>query len=201
MSVQDALLALGKDVGILEPSVIDELFGDRLLQREKRSVRAQGEPGVHADPVLPLEKERERFQTVHDVPIEQMAVRKIGAQLLQHAVIVRRALHQALIVFEKVILMIAHDAHGVGQRKQKVGKTDALRALVDEVAQDIEGVPFAKFDFLQQAAYDAVTAVRIGKTVLHDKIIPHSRTFDKENPPSFRTAGTLLQKLSRSPRK
>ena len=104
-----------------------------------------------------------------------------GFEPTNDGVIVRRALHQALIVFEKVILMIAHDAHGVGQRKQKVGKTDALRALVDEVAQNIEGVPFAKFDFLQQTAYDAVTAVRIGKTVLHDKIIPHSRTFDKMN--------------------
>ena len=185
MAVQNALAPLRQHIGILEAAVVDELFDARLLGRHERSVRTKRKPRVHADPLLFPDKIREPLHLVHRLPIEESAVRKTAAQPFEHGVIVAGVPHEAAVIFQKIILMIARDAICVRHREQKPQKAHALGSLVDDIPQHIERIPAAKADLFQKAAEERIAAVDIGQTIFHKQIITY-------RPPDFNRQPAIL---------
>src|SRR5699024_1738904 len=93
-----------------------------------------------------------------------------------------RAAHQCAIVLQKVVLVIAGDADRIRHRKQKSGKPNAVRALVDDVAEHIQLVPAAKLDLVKQAAEQVVMTVDVRNAIVHTVIISHRRGKFNETP-------------------
>lgn len=174
MPEQDALPVLRQYVRVLETAVIDELFARRRRHGQELPV-PHGDARVNADEVLRLDVVRQGFQSVYRFPIEQMPVRKIGAQPLQHRVVVLSLRHERAVVLQKIVLVIARDAAYARHGKQQLGETDAVPPLVDDVAHHIQLIPAAKAYLVEQPAKEIVIAVDVRNAIYHTKFIAHKK--------------------------